>query len=425
MIAAPIPADEAERLEDLRALKVLDTRPEERFDRLVRLAARLFQVPIAYIALIDSDRQWFKAKCGLTVDETGREVSFCGHAILRREPLIVPDATRDDRFRDNPLVTGEPYIRFYAGYPLAGPAGRNVGTFCLADRVPRQLDPEQIELLGQLASVAEHELRMLEVIQTQHELIETRRQLAQAQLRLQRELDQAAGYLRSLLPPKLEGPIRTDWAFISSSQLGGDLFGHYWLDDQRLAIYLFDVCGHGIGASLLSISVHNALRRQTLPETRFDDPADVLRALNAAFPMTDHQGKFFTIWYAVYDAPSRTLRYASGGHPPPILIEPEGAAPVLLDRAGLVVGVSVKAEYQTHEQVIPRGSLLYVYSDGAYEVGRDGGPLLMVEGLAGILTEYVRAEAPRLPQIVAAIRDVQGSSEFADDFSLLEVEFQT
>lgn len=423
MIAAPIPADEAERLADLRELRILDTAPEERFDRIVELATQLFDVPIAYIALVDSDRQWFKAKCGLTTDETGREISFCGHAIMQREPLVIPDARLDERFRENPLVTGEPHLRFYAGHPLAGRNGHNVGTLCLADHRPRELDGRQLALFGRLAALAERELRMADLIQTQHDLIETRLRLADTQQRLQRELDEAAAYLRSLLPDTLEGPIRTDWAFISSSQLGGDLFGYEWLDQERLAIYLFDVCGHGIGASLLTIAVHDALRRRTLPGSSFDDPASVLRGLNAAFPMSERNNKFFTIWYGVYHARSRTLRYASGGHPPPLLFNPGGQAPAVLDRADFMIGIVPDAEYHTHEQSVPPGSRLYVYSDGAFEVRRRDGSLLMIDGLAAILRDVQSADPPRVSRVVDAIRQEHGGADFDDDFSLVEVEF--
>src|SRR5690242_20734277 len=110
MIAASIPSHETERLADLRALRILDTPPEERFDRIVRLAARVFDVPIAYIALVDADRQWFKAKCGLHTESTSRAISFCGHTIVHDGPLIIPDAHRDERFRDNPLVVNPPHV---------------------------------------------------------------------------------------------------------------------------------------------------------------------------------------------------------------------------------------------------------------------------------------------------------------------------
>src|SRR4029453_18114204 len=128
MIAAPIPVDEAERLEALHALDLLDTPPEERFDRIPRVLTLVLRVPMAYISLVDSDRQWFKASCGLDSTETPRCVSFCGHAILAEGPIIGPDARPDERFHDNPLVPGDPYIRFYAGQPLNGPGGQKVGT---------------------------------------------------------------------------------------------------------------------------------------------------------------------------------------------------------------------------------------------------------------------------------------------------------
>src|SRR5947209_1144548 len=147
MIAAPLPVDESERLAELRALEILDSPAESRFDRIVELAARVFRVPIAYVAMIDANRQWLKSRCGFDVSETARGVSFCAHTILQDEPLVVPDALLDPRFRDNPLVVGEPFVRFYAGHPLAGPGGHNVGTLCLVDHVPRTLSDCELEML--------------------------------------------------------------------------------------------------------------------------------------------------------------------------------------------------------------------------------------------------------------------------------------
>jgi sigma-B regulation protein RsbU (phosphoserine phosphatase) len=416
MIIAPSAPNEIERLEDLRALQILDTPAEERFDRITRLAAKIFHVPIAYIALIDQDRQWFKAQCGLSVDETGREVSFCSHTILQNGPLIVPDATQDVRFWDNPLVTGEPFIRFYAGCPLA-PNGPNIGTLCLADRRPRGLDGVQLDLFRHLAALAEHELRMVDVIQVQHELLATQAKLAG-------ELAEAADYVRSMLPARLEGAVRSDYRFVSSSQLGGDLLGHHWLDDRHLAIYLLDVCGHGVGASLLSTSVHTALRTEALPEARFDRPGEVLAALNRAFPMAEHNNKFFTIWYGVYDAPTRTLRYATAGHPPAVLFDGDGDGPVQLGSPSLMIGVAPAVAYPSAERFLAPGSRLYVYSDGVFEVPQAGtGPLLMTDGLLGLLARIRPGGVPRVEQVLQQIQGFQGSARFADDFSLLEVEF--
>ena len=159
----PIPGNESTRLETLRALNILDTSPEERFDRLTRLAKRLFGVPIALVSLVDADRQWFKSCVGLSASETSRDVSFCAHAIVSDEILTVPDTLADDRFHDNPLVTEAPNIRFYAGCPLTVPNGSKLGTLCLIDVKPRELDDEERELLRDLARMAEQELAAVQL----------------------------------------------------------------------------------------------------------------------------------------------------------------------------------------------------------------------------------------------------------------------
>ncbi len=158
MIEPPTPVDELLRLETLRNLKILDTDPEERFDRVTRLAKRLFGAPIALVSLVDAERQWFKSRQGLDATETPREVSFCGHAILDEDVMVVGDAHDDERFCDNPLVTDDPSIRFYAGYPLSAPDGRKVGTLCIIDREPRDMPDEDVELLEELGRMVEEEL---------------------------------------------------------------------------------------------------------------------------------------------------------------------------------------------------------------------------------------------------------------------------
>ncbi|MCL9657205.1 sensor domain-containing diguanylate cyclase [Pseudomonas protegens] len=157
------PSDEARRVQTLRELNVLDTLPEERFDRVTRLAKRLFNVPIALISLVDGDRQWFKSAAGLEASQTSRDISFCGHAILDDQIFMVRDAECDERFRDNPLVTGEPRIRFYAGCPLSVPNGSKLGTLCLIDTRPRDLDDEERALLRDLARMAEQELAAVQM----------------------------------------------------------------------------------------------------------------------------------------------------------------------------------------------------------------------------------------------------------------------
>ena len=153
-----LPEDESARLAALRALQVLDTPPEERFDRITRVAQRLFGVPIALISLVDAERQWFKSCLGLDLRETSRDVSFCGHAILGDDVLVIPDARQDPRFADNPLVTGALHLRFYAGQPLRDHQGYRLGTLCLLDHAPRDFTADDRQMLRDLAVWAEAEL---------------------------------------------------------------------------------------------------------------------------------------------------------------------------------------------------------------------------------------------------------------------------
>lgn len=159
MPAAPLPRNETERLAALRALLILDTPPEERFDRIVEFAAAEFDTPIALLSLVDADRQWFKARVGLDVCETSRRESFCAYALHSDTPLVVPDAQLDARFADNPLVTGSPGIRFYAGVPLIMQDGLVLGTLCVIDIQARELDPLDLQILGTLGRLIVEELR--------------------------------------------------------------------------------------------------------------------------------------------------------------------------------------------------------------------------------------------------------------------------
>lgn len=158
MQVAPHPANEAARLDALRALLILDTPPEQRFDRIVQFAAGEFETPMAVISLVDTNRQWFKASVGMQVCSTERDVAFCAHALSRSDLLIVEDALLDPRFAANPLVTGEPHIRFYAGAPLTLPCGSVLGTLCVLDTRPRKLCKIESAILYTLRDLVVGEL---------------------------------------------------------------------------------------------------------------------------------------------------------------------------------------------------------------------------------------------------------------------------
>jgi GAF domain-containing protein len=192
---APIPANETIRLKVLWQYDVLDTVPEEVFDDLAELAARICESPIGLISLVDKERQWFKAKVGLSVSETARDISFCGHAINQSDLFIVPDAAKDDRFANNPLVTSDPKIRFYAGAPLITPDGYALGTLCVIDNVPRQLRRDQEQALRLLAR---HVVTQLELRRRSLELAAAQRERQQAQVELEKARSELAAVQRQV-----------------------------------------------------------------------------------------------------------------------------------------------------------------------------------------------------------------------------------
>lgn len=238
---------------------------------------------------------------------------------------------------------------------------------------------------------------------------------------IQAELQEAAAYVRSLLPPPLRDPIRADWRFLPSSDLGGDAFGYHWIDEHHFCIFLLDVCGHGVGAALLSSSVVNVLRTQGLPHTDFRDPGAVLAALNEAFPMEEQNEKFFTIWYGVYDRRTQELHASAGGHPPALLFAP-AAQRVPVGARGMVIGAMPGVRYPAETVAVVPGSVLFVYSDGVYEITQPDGAVWTWEAWAAGMGR-VAWEGDALDVVLAEARAMGGGREFEDDYSLVRIQF--
>jgi anti-sigma regulatory factor (Ser/Thr protein kinase) len=198
-----VATNESERLAALRRYRILDTDPERAFDDLTLLASRICGTPIALITLIDADRQWVKSRVGLSTTETSRSVSFCAHAIEQADLFVVPDAQQDLTFRNNPSVTGDPHIRFYAGAPLITPDGHALGTLCVIDRVPRTLTPDQVEALQTLKRQAEMQLELRANLIELEEVLLARDRAEEAQVRLIEQLRtvlQNVNRLSALMP---------------------------------------------------------------------------------------------------------------------------------------------------------------------------------------------------------------------------------
>ncbi|MFL6513976.1 MAG: PP2C family protein-serine/threonine phosphatase [Chthoniobacterales bacterium] len=417
MQTAPLPINETERVQALHSLELND-QSEERFDRVTRLAAEIFKAPIAFVSFIERDREWFKSRIGLPIVETSRDVSFSAYAILGDDTMVIPDTHHDPRFAGNPLVTGNPFVRSYMGHPLRAPDGEKIGTLCIADHEPRPFTPELAGMLRRLSALVEQELQMGNLIAAQSRLLVTQEALLKTQQRLQEELAAAANYVLSLIPPPLTEPVAIDWRFLPSEELGGDCLGYHFLGENKIAVYLLDICGHGVGAALLSVVLLNLLRSRSLPGVDFSDPAAVLTALNREFPISRH-GMFFTIWYGVLDPDARELTFSTAGHPPAVLIGGEGQIG-LLSTHGTATGCSKSSAYENTTRPLRTGDSLYLYSDGVYELRREQRVTLSFGDLA-VLFQRATHEANPLDEILKELRRRGESERFADDVSLLAI----
>jgi len=414
------PVRESERLEDLRSLKLLDTQPEYRFDRITRLAAEFFQIPTAYVAFIDSHRQWFKSRVGLCHTETARDISFCQYTIHRDEPFIIPDTRLHPIGRNHPLVVGEPYVRFYAGVPLAGPRGQKIGTFCLVDTVPREFSDEDVTSLVAFASLVEREINLGEIIETQNELLNTRQQLVETQEKLDREFSDATKYVRLMLPPPLTGEEIVDWQFHPSTHLGGDGLGYRRINDDQLAIYVLDVTGHGLGSALLAVTALELLRNP-LAQIDFSRPSEVIDRLNRTFQMKDHAGKFFSVWYGVYSRSARTITYANAGHPPALLLTRQKGALHLNKTAPGASVLGILPEIHAPETTLEFSptSELYLFTDGLYELLDPKGGRGSYDEFLAYLKKQVRGNTPAWDAILSWLDRGRDRHMIDDDVTLL------
>ncbi|MES2692968.1 MAG: SpoIIE family protein phosphatase [Verrucomicrobiota bacterium] len=245
--------------------------------------------------------------------------------------------------------------------------------------------------------------------------------IEETQARLQAELTEAENYVRSILPaPLTSGKITTDWRLIPSTELGGDSFGYHWIDDDHLALYLLDVCGHGVGAALLSVTAINVLRNAALPGVDFREPGAMLTALNEAFLMEKQNDMYFTIWYGVWQPSTRTLRFSTAGHPPALLatVQPGSRRQMeSLRGPGMILGGMSGVMYKTIERRIPGPAALYLLSDGTFEIKREDGSMWPWADFQNFVAD---ATTPGdLDQLFNHVKALHGPGPLEDDFSIL------
>lgn len=278
--------------------------------------------------------------------------------------------------------------------------------------------PDKLELLARIRHHSKGYINLLERNEAFEALKESQRQLAN-------DVEEAAAYARSLLPERWsDGLVKADWRFIPSAALGGDTFGYHWLDDDTMCFYLFDVVGHGVGAALLSVSVLNAVRSHSLPETDFAVPGQVITALNKRFQMSQQADKYFTAWYGVFNVKERRLYYAGGGHPPALMVHGASAANaqiVRLEATGPMVGAFDDIEFSTEVCTPEAYCKVFLYSDGVFEVSYPDGQMWPFETFEKFLAQPSDKNVPDMDRLTKHVRELQGKENFADDYSILEL----
>lgn len=249
--------------------------------------------------------------------------------------------------------------------------------------------------------------------------------LQQKQQELADELAEAADYVKSLLPPPMDAALTTQWRFVPSSQLGGDSFGYHWIDDNYFSLYLLDVCGHGVGSALLSVSIMNVLQTNTLQNADIRNPGEIMSALNDTFRMENQNGKYFSIWYGVFDNAKRELTYSCCGHPPAILALSDGDQheTIQLDIGGSAITGFSDESFPSASVHVKAESKLYVFSDGIYEITDNNGRVASYTDFLRIMKGLLKTGTLNVDTIVATMETMDSQDTFLDDVSLLEVVF--
>ena len=379
------------------------------------------------VLLIDDQRMVGEAVRRMLVGEPNLVFEYCQKpedAVATAErfqptvilqDLVMPGIdglTLVERYRANPLTREVPTIVLSSQEDAAVKAdafARGANDYLVKL-------PDRIELLARIRHHSRGYIHLLERNQAFDALAASQQMLAA-------ELAEAAEYVRSQLPAPIQGPITVRWDFASCSSVGGDAFGYHWIDEDHFAAYLLDVCGHGVGAALLSVSVMNTISSGSLGNTDFRQPEKVLGRLNQLFAMERHNNMYFTIWYGVYERNTRRLRYCTAAHPAALLFGPNtDGEPERLGIPALPIGTLEDIEFSVGETLVELGSRLYIYSDGVYEVVLTNGAEMALEDFIPLVA-IQPPPALGLESVRAAVAGMQGRDRFDDDFSLVELTF--
>ncbi|GAB3298016.1 PP2C family protein-serine/threonine phosphatase [Parasphingorhabdus pacifica] len=382
-------ATEAARMAAVARYEILDSPPEEAFDRVAAMAARLLRAPIATVSIVDTDRVWFKATHGLDgVGQVGREPGLGASAILQDEPYVVTDAVTDSRTAAHPLVTGGLGARFYAAAPITTSDGHRLGTVNVLDIRPREISDEELATLTDLAAVVMDELELrLSALRALRQERHSRTQVEGFASALQ----------RTLLPPSLPSvpglELACHYHAASTADVTGDFYDVFALGDGRWAVFLGDVTGHGVSAAAVTSLIRYTLRTAAL---HHQDPAAVLEELNSALLLDPQVPQHCTVLFGIL-APESTggfdLTLAGGGHPPALLVHAgTGVVEEVCPPGGMLVGALSDAEFATFHLNLQAGQTLLLYTDGITEA-RPAGEFFDEQRLKKFLADHPHASA--------------------------------
>jgi sigma-B regulation protein RsbU (phosphoserine phosphatase) len=274
--------------------------------------------------------------------------------------------------------------------------------------------PDKIELIARIRYHSQGYINLLERNKAYQSLEISQKALA-------RELAKAGEYVISLLPEPLKTPlVETFWRFIPSAQLGGDAFGYHWIDDDNFAMYLLDVCGHGVGSALMSVSALNVLRGETLAGADYKDPASLLSALNKSFQMSDHNGLYFTIWYGVFNKSTQTLKYAAGGHPPAFVIS-DNKKVQKLNNENFIIGGIPDFPYISSECKLNLPCEIFIYSDGVYEIEKPDNSIWEMDEMIDFVAANQGNEYYEIDELHKFVVNLSGKTILDDDFSMVKI----
>ncbi|MFE9782186.1 PP2C family protein-serine/threonine phosphatase [Streptomyces sp. NPDC005775] len=431
----------------VRRYDILDTPPDGAYDRVAALAARLFDMPVATVTIVDEDRIWFKAAHGLDgVTQIGRDPGLCGSAVLRDDTTVIPDTLADPVACSNPLVAGPMGVRFYAAAPIITADGYRLGTVNVLDTRPRELNEADANTLADLAAMVRDQLELrlsaLNAVRAEQERrkAEQERRQVEAEARRRAERDKAAiakfasTLQRTLVPPALPAvpglELACHYKTASPQEVGGDFYDVFPVGGGRWAFFLGDVCGKGAEAASITSLTRYTLRAAALVDA---DPTASLQALNTALLLDAAVGTRFCTAVVGMIEPSAdgsfTVKVATGGHPPAYHLSPIEGAGVRVEevraKGGMLVGAFAEATFASRTLHLEPGQGLLVYTDGLTEARTADGDMLNQDGLAAFLANRPRpVSAAALIEDTVALLDTLPDTE-RDDVAVLALSVPT